>query len=742
MPRRTKPAASHSPAYELPDSESLRAYMATAKGRISIRDVARAFNLPPESRAALRKLMAELAVDSTISQDGRLPEVMLVEILGFDNDGYGLAQPVEQNNTDLPLLSLQPARGALQKAKTGDRALVRPIDAEARDRTDKMHEVALIRLLPKRTRTHLFGEVVKGREGLIVFPADKGPGRPLKLKSDKDQKAKPGDLVEVEVIEPAGRMDGLARLVRVIGRLESPAGWTALAVAEFGLRAEFDSACLEQAEQADIPELGKREDLRDLDLVTIDGADAKDFDDAVWAIPSETGGWHIKVAIADVSAYVAAGSALDKEAEARGNSVYLPGTVIPMLPEALSNGLCSLRPDEDRACMVAHIEIDSHGQKKSHHFSRALMRSSARLTYEKVQKVLDGLLDEADLEVPAGTIHHLSGAYHLLKEARDKRGTLNLHVAERVVELDKNNKPVAMGFREPLTAHQLIEEFMILANVCAAETLEKAGKICVYRVHDQPDPEKLEALHDLAETIGLSFPKGQRVSPHRLNSLLAQVAGKPEENMVNDTVLRCQSRAVYHIDNIGHYGLSLAKYAHFTSPIRRYADLLVHRALVMACDLGPERLGSENRDTIAEVCTHISQTEQSAARAERRTMDRLAASLYQHRRGESFDATITGLNKAGLFVSIEGGRAEGFVPRRTLPEDRYELDESGLILQGKYEGWCFQLGMVVHCRLERISLASGGLDFSWVSGGTRGATGQKTRRVKSRFKKQRGRKRR
>ena len=257
-------------------------------------------------------------------------------------------------------------------------------------------------------------------------------------------------------------------------------------------------------------------------------------------------------------------------------------------------------------------------------------------------------------------------------------------------------------------------------------------------------------MHDLAETIGLSFPKGQRVSPHRLNSLLAQVAGKPEENMVNDTVLRCQSRAVYHIENIGHYGLSLGKYAHFTSPIRRYADLLVHRALVMACHLGEERLGTENREAVGEVCLHISQTEQNAARAERRTMDRLAASLYQHRRGESFDATITGLNKAGLFVSIEGGHAEGFVPRRSLPDDRYELDESGLNLYGRYEGWSFQLGMVVHCRLERISLASGGLDFSWVSGGNRGGNGGRNkgkkgrnpRRAQSRFKKQRGDKRR
>jgi len=331
---------------------------------------------------------------------------------------------------------------------------------------------------------------------------------------------------------------------------------------------------------------------------------------------------------------------------------------------------------------------------------------------------MDGTSDEADIGAPIGSLHHLAGAFHCLKTARDERGTLNLNIQERRVEIDEDGQVGDIVLRSQKPAHQLIEEFMILANVCAAETLEKARAICVYRNHDRPDPEKLEALHEITSALSLPFAKGQVIQPKLFNKLLEATFGKPEEQMINETILRCQARANYDIDNIGHYGLSLVRYAHFTSPIRRYSDLLVHRSLIACCKLGDETLGSENPDVLKQVCAHISRTEVMAARAERRTTDRLAALHFLGTEGQVFDVRITGVNKAGLFVQMQDGLAEGFIPRKSLPDDRYDITTGGMVLQGQYTGWKFALGDDLQAKLLEITPASGGLLFSWQGGGT------------------------
>ena len=575
--------------------------------------------------------------------------------------------------------------------------------------------------------TRLFGQIFKKGKQWYAAPVEKGPGQPFQLIIPPNITPQSGQLAELEPAGFARQRMRQAELKKLLGPASNPAAQTALAIAEFDLPSGFSEAELAEADSKRPPPLESRTDWRALPLVTIDGDDARDFDDAVMAEPI-TGGWRLRVAIADVSSFVPEGSALDKQARRRGNSVYLPGTVIPMLPEALSNGLCSLVPDEDRACLAAEIEIDADGRKKAHRFVRVLIRSAARLTYTKVQAVIDGTLEEADLKVPDGSLHHLIGAYRCLLKARKKRSTLNLELPERKVVFDKDGQLESIGFYHQKEANQLIEEFMILANVCAAETLEETRSPAAYRNHPPPDAEKLDDLHELAKALELPLSKGQRISPAIFNRLLASVSGKPEAAIVHEAVLRCQSRAVYDTVNQGHYGLSLARYVHFTSPIRRYADLLVHRALIGCCQLGPETLSEATRADMKKICAQISETEQRAAKAERRVLDRLAAHFYTERTGEVFEVRVVGLLKAGLFVQLEGGLVEGFISRRTLPDDRWQVEQGGFVLVGFYSGWQFRLGDRLQAKLLSVSEASGGLELSWRSGGRQEEPGQPQRR--------------
>lgn len=717
------------PPYSLPDKATLRAFIAAADGPVKTREIARHFSIPPHGRSRLRALLHELAVTGASGADADngvcFPEVTVADVKSFDTDGYGtltFIHGVDENGHAIHHDAvLMPAKRTIRTPKTGDRVLVRLIA-----QPDETLHAETIRILPARMKK-FFGRAFKSRKDWMLEPAEKGGQRAVVLRLPAGSIVSENDLIEAELMNSSGR-ESAASMIRNLGPIDSPKAFTGLAIAEFSLRYEFDKDALSLANGATVPALGDRSDLRDVPLITIDGEDAKDFDDAVFATPHENGTWRLIVAIADVAAYVPSNSPLDKEARLRGNSVYLPGTVIPMLPEALSNGVCSLRPDEERACLAVEMIISAEGQKQSHKFMRGLMRSHARLTYAQVQQVIDGQIDENDLAVPAGALHHLIGAYRCLSSARAARGTLNLDVPERRIIFSEDGRAEAAVLRRQQEANQLIEEFMIAANICAAEQIETKRGICVYRVHDQPDPEKIEGLRELTDALELPFAPGQVITPTRFNELLNRVKDTPAHSAVNEAVLRCQSRAVYDIENLGHYGLGLVKYGHFTSPIRRYADLMVHRALITGEALGDERPHSDSADVLAETCAAISQTEQNAARAERRTITRLAASLVSHRLNSLIDVTILGITRAGLFVLLDDKVTEGFVPRRTLPDDYYEIVSGGMMLSGKRSGWQFSVGDTLSCLLTEISPASGDVTLNFRNGGTQTVGNNKPRK--------------
>ncbi|MFC7688986.1 ribonuclease R family protein [Paeniroseomonas aquatica] len=521
--------------------------------------------------------------------------------------------------------------------------------------------------------------------------------------------AEPGEIVLAEPLP--GQALGLrpARIIERLGRMGEPRSVSLLCIHAHGIPHAFHGDALAEAEAAKAAALEGREDLRAIPLVTIDGEDARDFDDAVWAEPSG-GGWRLLVAIADVAHYVRPGSALDRDAWLRGNSVYFPDRVVPMLPEALSNGWCSLRPGEDRGCLFVEFHIDAAGSKTRHRFGRGLMRSAARLTYEAVQAAQDAGED------PTGTLAALYGAYRALLSARDRRGTLDLDLPERRVILDPAGMVLAVEPRARLDAHRLIEEFMVAANVCAAEELERLGQPCMYRVHDRPSDEKLEGLRAFLATFDITLPPGDQLQPRHFAQVLDLVRGAEHERLVNETVLRGQSQAAYAPENIGHFGLALPRYAHFTSPIRRYADLLVHRALIRGLKLGDGGLAEPEADRFADTGEHITGTERRSAAAERDAVDRYLAAHMAHRIGDVFEARISGVTRFGLFVTVDSNGASGIVPLGSLPDDRWLQDLPRRALAGQRTGLRFALGQAVEVRLAEATPHTGGMVFHLMQG--------------------------
>lgn len=472
-----------------------------------------------------------------------------------------------------------------------------------------------------------------------------------------------------------------------------------------GLPAEFPKEAIEESKKVDeIPALGKREDLRKIPLITIDGKDSKDFDDAIFAEKTKDG-WHIIVAIADVSYYVRPGSALDKTALERGNSTYFPDRVIPMLPENLSNGICSLNPDEDRACMGVHIWIDAQGKKKDHRFFRGLMKSHARTTYEQVQKAYEA--GQKDLKP---IVEPLFGAFHALENARKKRGTLEIEVPEPYIIFDEKGFVKELVPRSRLDAHRLIEEFMVLANVAAAEQLETNKQLCMYRIHDKPDPEKVEEIRKLLTRLKVKH-EGALKASQDFTQLIKEVHDTPYRDIVNELILRSQSQAVYSADNIGHFGLNLDHYAHFTSPIRRYSDLMVHRALLKTIGISEGALPKISKDDFQEIARHISGTERRSVGAERDAMDRYMTQFLSNREGDEFDVYVTGISKAGLFVTIPEFNASGLVPARKLTDDYYILKDHPTRLEGRRTKRKFSFGDPMRVVLDSADLTKGRLTF-------------------------------
>jgi ribonuclease R len=718
--KRPQRAARHALG-RLPTRAEIVDFIAASPTPVARRDLVRAFKVAPAERVQLKGLIREVERDGAVERGAKrrlqpidgLPEIGIIEITGVDLDGEMLGRPLAWRETEnAPAIYVIAERGA-PALGVGERAVVRFARGE-----DGSYEARIVRALggaPDR----VLGVFRRDRDGGKLEPTDRKLKTAFHIAPADAADAVDGEIVLAEVL-PARRL-GLpqARVVERIGDSADPRAFSLIAIHAHGIPTAFPHAAIALAEKAQPVPLGERVDLRELPLVTIDGADARDFDDAVWAEPRDepAGGWHVVVAIADVAWYVRPGDALDQAARERGNSVYFPDRVVPMLPEALSNELCSLKPGVERACMAVHLWLDAEGNVHRHRFVRALMRSAARLTYEEVQAAIDGRPSDATRPLLAPVLRPLYGAYGAFERARLRRGSLDLDLTERRILLDPGGRVARIEPRQRLDSHRLIEEFMIAANVAAAEALERLKQPCMYRVHDQPDPAKLAALREFLDGIGvhgLALAKGQRVQPRHFSDILRRAADTPYTTLVSQLVLRSQAQAVYSPANLGHFGLALPRYAHFTSPIRRYADLLVHRALIGGHGFGAGALPPGEVEEFAETGEHISMTERRAAAAERSAIDRYTAAFLAERVGAAFRGRVSGVTRAGLFVTLAETGADGLIPISTLPSDYYEHQEKQHRLVGRRWGRTYRLGDELDITLAEANTVTGSLLFALV----------------------------
>lgn len=698
-----------------PHIDEVFKFIADSTAPITKREIARAFNIRGDDRRKLKDILRDLEADGKIikgdkqaySVPNALPSVTMVQVTHTDIDGDIFAKPLdwdEKTQGAIPRIELT----CNTPLKEGDRALAR-----LRKFSDSLYEGKVIRRIDEE-RLRVIGQLTKTGRGYIVQPTDKKAKYDFDVSEADLNGAKVSDLVICEILPSRGIKNRKAKVTEIIGNRNDVNAISLIAIHEAGMHETFLEKVIKETEGLKVPPLGKREDLRKIPLVTIDGADARDFDDAVFAEKTDDGGFHLIVAIADVSYYVRPNSNLDKEAYRRGNSTYFPDRVVPMLPEALSNDLCSLRPNEDRACMAFHLWIDAHGNLIKQKIIRGLMRSQARLTYEQVQAAKDGAPDDITDPLMKGVINPLYEAYEILDKARQKRGALDLDLPERQIIIE-NGKMTGVTKRSRLDAHKLIEEFMILANVAAAQALEAKKAPCVYRIHDRPSAEKLDSAREFVESFGLTIPKTGVANPGQINQLLKKAAETDYSHLISTVILRTQSQAIYHPQNIGHFGLALKKYAHFTSPIRRYADLLVHRSLIRAYGLGEGGLSEEETVTLEEKSDHISKTERTSSDAERSATDRFTAAWMSERIGAEFSGVINGVTRFGLFVTLDENGADGLIPMRSLPDDFYVHDEKQHALVGRKHKRIYRLGAKVKIRLKEADGLTGSSVFELAS---------------------------
>jgi ribonuclease R len=705
----------------LPDKETLIRFL-REQGEAGKADIAKAFGLKGADRRALREMLRGLEAEGALGRRGRrgfsekgaMPPVGVADVVERDPDG-DLWVRLSKAGEDAPLARLAPDRAekAAGAPGLGDRLLVRF------ERSADGLEARIVKRLGQSAH-RVLGVVRKARRETRIEPVDRRSKESLVIPEPEARDLKDGDLVLASVGAAHTRFGPKrGKVLEVVGREDQPRAASLIAVHAHGVPTGFSAAAEAEAEAAKAPDLKGRTDLRDVPLVTIDPPDARDHDDAVFAEPDtdpkNKGGWIVWVAIADVSAYVVYGSALDREARDKGNSTYFPDRVEPMLPHRLSSGLCSLIEAENRACLAVRMVFDRTGKKLSHKFLRGLMRSAAKLSYEQAQRAIDGHPDDQTGPIREKILVPLWQAYACMKIGRDRRSPLAIETMERKIVLTPDGEVASITPRESLEAHRLIEEMMIQANVCAAETLEQKRSPLIYRVHEQPSQEKLYSLADFLSTLGINWSKGEPPRTDRFNRLLAETRGGPHGEMVNEVVLRTQMQAHYSPDNIGHFGLHLDRYAHFTSPIRRYADLVVHRALVRSLGLGPGGLHDEEVAKMTDTAEHITATERRSMAAERDATDRYIAAFLEDRVGAQFAGRITGVTRFGLFVRLKETGADGLVPVSTLGGEYFHHDDRTHALVGERTGRRWRLGAEVEVRLVEATPLTGGLVLEMLS---------------------------
>ena len=715
--------------------------------KVGKREIARAFNITGDARIGLKRLLRDMEAEGSIAKRGKrigagvaLPNMMVVDMVRRDRDGDLLAKPTDwdpEQQGPAPEITIHAGasrRGGLPAPGLGDRALVRIETARGDDPAQPRYTGRVVKLLAK-PRARLLGLVRIGPEGARVVPSDKrNASAEYSVEPDMLDGAEDGELVAVE---PLGRSRGYGlqrvRVVERLGSARSEHAVSTIAILSHGIPDVFAPQVLAEADRVQPATLdGGREDWRALPLVTIDPVDAKDHDDAVHAAadaaPDNAGGFVVIVAIADVACLVRPGSALDRSALDRGNSVYFPDRVVPMLPERISTDLGSLRPLQDRPALAVRMVLGSDGHKRGHTVHRVMMRSAAKLNYAQAQAAIDGQPDETTGPLLDPVLRPLWEAYRCAGRAREHRSPLDLDLPERKIQLKPDGTVDRVVTPARLDAHRLIEEFMILANVAAAETLEAKRQMLVYRVHDEPSATKLNALQEFLQSIGIKFAKGQVLRPALFNGILARVKGTDNEHLVNEVVLRSQAQAEYAVENYGHFGLNLRRYAHFTSPIRRYADLIVHRALIRALALGSDGLPDYAAKELGEMAARISAAERRAMAAERETTDRLIAGFLSQQVGHTFQGRIGGVTRAGFFVKLAETGADGFVPAATLGDEYYSYDEARHALIGSRSRKAFRLGDTLDVTLVEVAPVAGALRFEVAGSGRRKGVGPRTKR--------------
>ncbi len=717
------------PAPGLPTRKQILDFIQNSPTPAGKREISREFGLKGNEKIQLKALLKDMAEEGLIDgkrtafhKMGGLPKVTVLRIVDID-EGEAIAVPDSwqpEDATPPPRIRLiEKGRGSA--LKKGDRVLSRTEETPGGG----------WRAYPMK-KLELRSEQVLG-----VVEID-GAGKPWLAPVDKRIRnsspisdlggAEKGELV---LAEPTGRsLRAAMKVTQVLGEPLAPRAFSLIAIHKHGIPFAFQAETLEEAQRAAKMALSPdhREDLRHLPIVAIDPSDARDHDDAIWAQPDGEGGFDALVAIADVSFYVRPGGALDREARKRGNSVYFPDRVVPMLPEVLSADVCSLRGGEDRAAMACHMKIDAGGKVTGFRFTRALVRIAEVIAYEEAQARIDGTAT-APGEVGPDVLPNLWACWKALAAARAARDPLELELPERRVKLDEQGRITEIALRERLDAHRVVEDFMIAANVAAAKALEAKVAPVVYRLHEPPSREKLVALKDYLATFGKSLALGQVITPGLFNRMLKDVADEGEKALIMEAVLRSQTQAYYGPRNEGHFGLALGSYAHFTSPIRRYADLLVHRALVDAYQLEQPRphgdippttgLAERDREDLSRISDAISQAERRAMEAERETIDRYVAAWLSARVGEVFQTRITGVQKFGFFATIVSLGGDGLVPVSTLGDERFAYDEKAQVLEGESSGTRYAVGQFLPLRLAEANPLTGALKFELPEGSGR-----------------------
>ncbi len=702
----------------IPTKDEILTWISDHPTQTSKRDIARAFGIKGADRIPLKAVLRGLETDGhlekrrkTYRDPDRLPPVAVLEVQPPGPDGDLYARPMEWSGdagaAPRVLMIQRPAEPALG---AGDRILARLTHVGL---DDHAYEARLIRRIAATAR-RILGIYRAGSEGGRIVPIDKKADKEWIVPAGQTGQARDGELVEGELAGPRVRFGlPMARVVARLGDPTAPRAVSLIAIHEHGIPDAFPDDVLLEAERARPTDLSGRTDLRDLPLVTIDPADARDHDDAVFAEPDDAadnpGGHVIWVAIADVAHYVTPGSALDREARKRGNSSYFPDRVVPMLPDALSGDLCSLHEGVARPCLAVRMRITGTGDKIDHRFLRGIMRSAASLTYEEAQAAMDGTPSDRAGPLLDTVIRPLYAAYAALKSARARRQPLDLDLPERRIELSDDGRVTSVSFRPRFDAHRLIEECMVLANVCAAETLDAKRSPLLYRVHEEPSPDKLDALREIAQAAGLTLAKGQVLQTRHLNRLLAQAAGTADAELINISTLRSMTQAYYSPENFSHFGLALRQYAHFTSPIRRYADLLVHRALIAVHGWGRDGLSPDDIDRLEATAKHISDTERRSMLAERDTTDRYLAAYLSERVGDDMTGRISGVTRFGLFVKLDDSGADGLVPVRSLGAEFFHFDAKTQTLMGADSGRTLGMGQVVTVKLAEAAPITGGV---------------------------------